>query len=370
MPNILTINAGSTSIKYKLFGMPAKAKEDPILKKEGGYDKVENYEAAIKQLFREVGNLPEIRAVAHRVVHGGSRFIRSTIVDKRVMAELETMDHLAPLHNPFNILGIKLIGEYLPDIPQIAVFDTSFYAKLPEVASTYALPRDIAEHCGIKRYGFHGTSHEYAMQEAAKVLEKDPKKVNLITCHLGGGWSITAIKKGQAIDTSMGFTPMEGLVMMTRSGDIDPGIIFELIEQCVREEQEDENKELSSEDYPAIISHVKDLLNNRSGIKGISGGIGDYKDLLTKVSLGISSAVLAFDIAVYHLVKYIGAYFAVLDGKVDALVYTGRIGAGNPLTRKTVQEKTRFLGKIPHIAIEPNEELMMARKAINLLSEK
>jgi len=362
MPSILAINAGSTSIKYKLFGVE---KKDLKLIKEDGFDDVRNHEDAVKKILRKAGDLSDIKAVAHRVVHGGKKFIDPILADQRVLSELERISGLAPLHNPYNLTGIKLLSEYLPDIPQIAVFDTAFFSKLPAVARTYALPFDISESLGICRYGFHGTSHEYAAEEAAKRLGKDPKKANLITCHLGGGWSMAAIKKGEAVDASMGYTPMEGLVMLTRSGDIDPGIIFELIGKEIEEMKKSEN--YGAESAESAVQKVNEMLNRESGIKGLSGGGIDFKVILRSVSLGNQRAMLAFDIAIYRLVKYIGAYYAALEGKVDAIAFTGRIGAGHPMTRTAVMEKVRFLGKIPHYAIEPDEERMMARKARNLL---
>ncbi len=362
MPNILTINAGSTSIKSKLYLI---AKNGLELIKEEGFDGIINQGDAVKKILRGAGDLSDIKAVAHRVVHGGNSFLKPVIVDARIMEEIEKISGLAPLHNPFNLNGLKLLSEFLPDIPQIAVFDTSFFSRLPEIAKTYAIPARIAQEQGIYRFGFHGTSHEYAAHEAALRLGKDLKKLNLITCHLGGGWSIAAVRKGEAADVSMGFTPMEGLVMMTRSGDIDPGIIFKLIKDEIEAVKKSEN--CGPEEIENAVQKICDLLNRESGIKGLSGGYNDFKELLRGVSLGNKQAVLAFDIATYHLVKYIGAYFAVLDGKVDAIVFTGRIGAGNPMTRKAVMGKIKFLGQLPHFAIEPNEELLMARKAMTLL---
>jgi acetate kinase len=357
MPSILSINSGSTSIKYKLFDVEKKSLS---LSKEGLFENVTDYDDAVKRILRSVGNLPDIAGVVHRVVHGGGLFSEPVVINGKVLEKLESLNFLAPLHNPFNLLGINSMQGFLPDVPQIAVFDTAFYSKLPDVAKYYPIPRELIEKYGIFRYGFHGTSHEYAMHEAAADLKIDVKKINLITCHLGGGWSITVIKKGVTVDTSMGYTPMEGLMMMTRSGDIDPGAIFELlrIASGIGEEEAGESE---------VINEVKDMLNHDSGIRGISGGVNDYQELLKQVSLGNSKAKLAFDMATYRLVKYIGAYTAILDGKLDALVFTGRIGAGNPMTRNEVMNKLKYLGNIPSLAIEPNEELMMARKALELL---
>jgi acetate kinase len=355
MPSILAINAGSTSIKYKLFDIENKTLS---LNKEGLFENVTDYDDAAKKILRTIGNLPEIAGVVHRVVHGGGTYSEPLTVNDDILEKLESLNYLAPLHNPFNISGIRSMKDFLPEVPQIAVFDTAFYSKIPDEAKYYAIPKEISEKYRIFRYGFHGTSHEYAMHEAARELNIDIKKINLITCHLGGGWSATTIKKGIAVDTSMGYTPMEGLVMMTRAGDIDPGVIFELLNIA---------SGIDGVENTKIIEEVKNMLNHDSGIKGISGGLSDFLELIKQVSLGNSKAKLAFDIAIYRLVKYIGAYFMVLEGNVDGIVFTGRIGAGNAMTRNVLSAKLRHMGNIPHIIVEPNEELMMARKAVELL---
>ena len=344
--SILVINSGSTSLKYKLF-------DDEKEIKSGNFNNVSNLDLTIKNVLREIGDLRDLKVVGHRVVHGGDKFREPVLFDDKILKELEELNDLAPLHNPYNLAGIKSVLSFLPDIPQVAVFDTAFFSDLPEVARTYALPKELIEEYKIKRFGFHGISYDYVTSEACKILNKKINKINLIACHLGGGWSISAIKDGKAVDTSMGWTPLEGLVMMTRSGDLDPGIILKLLKITpgyITEEKVDE---------------FYDLLNNESGIKGISG-IDNFKDLLKNVSSGNKEAKLAFDIAVYKLVKYIGAYFAVLEGKVDAIVFTGGIGAGNPMTKNSVMEKLKFLGKIPVLSIKTNEELVIARKAKDL----
>ncbi|MFH1522475.1 MAG: acetate/propionate family kinase [Patescibacteria group bacterium] len=350
MSNILVINSGSTSVKYKLFN-----KEEKQLN-EGCVNFVENYELAVKQILRELKDLREIDAIGHRVVHGGDKYIEPTLISGEVIKELEKYNSLAPLHNPFNLAGIKACLDYLPNIKQVAVFDTSFYSELPPVARNYALPKEIIKRHKIRRFGFHGISHKYVFEEAAKQLKRDVEKVNLITCHLGGGWSITAIKKGQAIDTSMGWTPLEGLIMMTRAGDLDPGIIMELIK--------DAEDDFTGGKYKEIIN----LLNYESGIKAISEGIDDYQELLKEVSQGQKQAKLAFEMAVYRLSKYIGAYWTILEGKVDAIVFTGAIGAGNPMTRNAVMSRLKCLGEIKVFSIKTNEELMIARETRQILN--
>jgi len=342
MSNILVINSGSTSVKYKLFD----EKETQL--QEGCFNNIEDYGQTIKNILRGIKDLQGLEAVAHRVVHGGDEFFKPTLVDEIILEKLKKYNHLAPLHNPYNIYGIKASLEFLPNIPQVAVFDTAFYFNLPLVARTYALPKNIVKKYNIKRFGFHGISHQYATEEAKSKL--GIKKPNLIICHLGGGWSVSAVKDGQAIDTSMGWTPLEGLVMMTRAGDLDPGIIVELFKNSVKETDAERFEE------------IYDILNNQSGIKALSDGIDDYKELLKEVSLGDEPAKLAFDLAIYRLCKYIGAYWAVLAGKVDAIIFTGTIGAGNPMTRNKVMEKLKWLKGFEWLAIKTNEELMIARE--------
>lgn len=367
MSNILIINSGSTSIKYKLFD----ENENEI--KGGEFAGVDNHEKAIKNILREAGEWANIAAVGHRVVHGGDAFSSPVLVDEKVMEKLEAFNCLAPLHNPYNLAGIKAVKNYLPEIKQIAVFDTAFYADLPEVAREYALPEEIREKYKIRRFGFHGISHRFAMEEAARELGKPVDKihpmksrlsggsqsefygVNLISCHLGGGWSVTAVKNGKAIDTSMGWTPMEGLIMMTRAGDLDPGIVIELIKRSPSYLGDEKCEE------------VYDLLNHKSGIKGLAGGINDYQKLLRELTLGNKKAKLAFDSAIYRLSKYIAAYWAVLGGKVDAVVFTGAIGAGNPITRNEVMRKLKCLGDIPALAVKTNEELAIMREVKNII---
>ena len=346
--SFLVINAGSTSLKYALF------KKGEELGR-GDFEIVAgNYEKAIKQLLRNLDNLQDITAVGHRVVHGGYKFIKPTLISDDVISSIEEFNELAPLHNPHNLACIKIVREYLPDVPHVAVFDTAFFSDLPQPAKIYALPKEITEKYKIYRYGFHGTSHKYVLEESAKLLKTEINKMNLISCHLGGGWSITAVKNGQPIDTSMGLTPLEGLVMMTRAGDIDPGIIFKLLEEMPGEI----NKEK--------VAGIYDLLNKQSGIKGLSG-VNDFQELLKLVSLGDREANLAFDLSVNRLAKYIGAYWAELEGQAQAIVFTGAIGAGNPMTRNRVMKKIKCLGELPMLAVKADEELMIAREVKQLI---
>ncbi len=345
MSNILVINSGSTSLKYKVFSQNLK------LLGSGVFEDVVSHEETLKKVLRSIVNIGEIGVVGHRVVHGGDKFSQPIIVSNEVLQELEKLNDLAPLHNPYNLAGIKAMRGFMPNIPQVAVFDTAFYFSLPKVAREYALPPRITKKYKIRRYGFHGISHQFVAQEAAKKLKKKLDNINLITCHLGGGWSVSAIKQGKPIDTSMGYTPMEGLVMMTRAGDIDAGIIFTLLK----------DKEVDFLDREEHINNVYNLLNYESGIKGL-GGVNNFKDLLKEKNLGNLRAQLAFDIAIYRLVKYIGAYWFLLEGKVNTIVFTGGIGAGDPQTRNEIMRKLKFLGKTKFLSIKTDEELMIARE--------
>jgi len=346
--SILVINSGSTSLKYKLFSTDEKEL------RQGNLENIRDQLTALKAVLRQIGDLRDLTAVGHRVVHGGPKFFQPLLLDEKNLAELEKFNGLAPLHNPFNLAGIKAAIEYLPGVKQAAVFDTAFYANLPAVAKIYALPAEVSEKYQIRRYGFHGLSHKFVLLEAAKRLKKDVGKINLISCHLGGGCSITAVKNGSPVDTSMGLTPLEGLVMMTRAGDLDAGVIFELL------------KNLPGEINQGKVNFLYRLLNDDSGIKGLTGLV-DFQKFLAGVSLGDRDCQLAFELFVNRLVKYIGAYWLELEGRLDAIVFTGAIGAGNPLTRNTVMKKIKCLGEAPMLAIKTDEELMIMREVRELI---
>ena len=340
---ILVLNLGSTSFKYELFDF------DNLLSLQKGnfeieQNEIDNAQIRINKIFREIlrkiGKVNSIKIIGHRVAHGGDKYTDILKINKGSLLELEKLNSLAPLHNPFNLAGIKSALEYLPEAKNFAIFDTALYKNLPEHIKIYPIPYTYYQQ-GIKKFGFHGISHKYAMEETFKKLNKKLDNINLISVHLGGGSSITAFKNGQVIDTSMGFTPMQGLMMQTRSGDIDPGIIFELIK-----------REKSAEE-------IKDILNKQSGIKGISG-FENYLDLLEAVKKKNKMAVLAFSMYISRIQKYIGAYLAILD-KVDAIVFTGKIGAGKTETYKAVM-KSRLLKNIKTIIIKPWEELAIARE--------
>ena len=347
--SILALNSGSISVKYKLFS------DDEKEIKQGSLENARDHNVAIKLVLREIGDLRNLSAVGHRVVHGGYKFVKPLMVNDETLAGLEEFNNLAPLHNPYNLAGIKAAMAYLPQAKQIAVFDTAFFSDLPGEAKFYALPRELSEKYHIYRYGFHGISHKYVTLEASRLLNKKNQKINLISCHLGGGWSIAAVKNGKPVDISMGFTPMEGLVMISRSGDIDPGIIFKLL------------KIMPGEINQSKVDNLYEILNKQSGLKGLSGQ-SDYQELLSAVSLGNEAAKLAFDLAVARLIKYIGAYYTLLEGRVDAIIFTGSIGSGNPTTRNQVMKKIKCLGSLPMLAIKTDEELMIAREVKQLIN--
>jgi len=336
---VLVLNCGSQSIKWKLF-------EDNLkLAKEGKREVLnpKNYQRILtKELRKTAKYKKDIKLIGHRVVHGGNKFRRPTLINQRNLKELEKFNEFAPLHNPFNILGIKISQKIFPNSKQTAVFDTGFYLNLPEKASNYTLPKYIIKKFGFQRLGFHGISHEFAAEEAAKKIKKPFKKLKIITCHLGGGSSITAIKNGRAIDTSMGFTPMEGIVMMTRPGDIDAGIVLELA------------KSFSPK-------RANKILNFESGLKSISGGTKEMLEILGKARKGDKKAKLALEIFIYKIKKYIGAYFAILEG-CDLLIFTGTIGWGSLKIRKMICKDLTILKNTKILAIETDEELAIARK--------
>lgn len=339
---VLVINAGSSSVKYYLYQMPeaevlAKGAVERVGEAESGLTHsvngrtytnqaaVSNVNDAMSLVFdtlvrEDVGvveDIGEIGAVGHRVVHGGEEFTGSVIVDERVIASIEKYADLAPLHNPPNLAGIRAVQRRLPDITQIACFDTAFHATIPEVAYTYALPYELYRKYQIRRYGFHGISHRYVARRAAALMGRGKYEVNAITCHLGNGCSITAVKEGRSVDTSMGFTPLEGVPMGTRSGDLDPAILFYLAEKGY--------------DAPSL----KTLCNTQSGLLGISGLSNDIRSLLQLADEGRQRARLAIDVFCYRIRKYIGAYAAVLE-PLDALVFTGGIGENAACLRKQI----------------------------------
>ena len=354
---VLVINAGSSSVKYRLYQMPelavmasgvvekiAEEKSELFHSYNGKthslQTKVEDHEKAMDLILntlvdKNVGvikNISEIDSVGHRVVHGGEEFTGSVVIDKKVIASIEEFTNLAPLHNPHNLTGIKAAKKKLPNAKQVACFDTAFHNTIPKVAYLYALDYELYQKYRIRRYGFHGTSHRYVARRIAQIMGKHKYDINAITCHLGNGCSITAVKNGRSVDTSMGFTPLEGLIMGTRSGDFDPAVLFYLA---------DKGYDLKT---------LKELCNKKSGLLGISGLSNDMRNLLREAESGNDHAKLAVDMFIYRIKKYIGAYTAVL-GRVDAVAFTGGIGENACQIRAQICEGLDSLG----IQLDPKE---------------
>lgn len=386
MKKILVINAGSSSVKFEVlaannFTQLGKGIVDGInlatcetrletsTAKFADTAKVKDHTAAVKKTLnilmnhKIINDLKEIIVIGHRVVHGGEKYQDATIITSKVMKALAALNELAPLHNPHNLKGIEACQEIFKQTPQVAIFDTAFHATLPEEAYRYAIPAELYKKHSIRRYGFHGTNHKYVSQEASKVLGKQPAK--LITCHLGNGASICAIQKGKSIDTSMGFTPLEGLVMGTRSGDIDPAIIFALNRQGYD------------------LTKIETTLMKESGLKGLSEVSSDMRLIWAEVKKGNTKAKLALKIYNYRIAKYIASYAAALNG-LDALVFTGGIGEKAEYVRADICKHLKFLGlsldgsknkkhstmiqnkksKIKVLIIPANEEKQIAKEAL------
>ncbi len=388
---VLVINAGSSSLKYQLLDTNTQEVLAKGLCERIGIDGKFTYKAPGKEAIDAkdvampthseaiqavldalvdpangvVGSMQEIEAVGHRVVHGGETFASSVKIDDKVMAALEECIPLAPLHNPANITGIKACTKVMgPDVPQVAVFDTAFHQTMPPVAYTYALPYEYYEQDKVRRYGFHGTSHKYVTQRAADMLGKPIESLKLISCHLGNGSSIAAVCHGKSVDTSMGFTPLAGLPMGTRSGDLDAGILEFLM-----------NK------YGMDIKEMLNVLNKKSGVQGVSGVSSDFRDLGSAAAEGNTRAALALDMFSYGVKKYIGAYAAAMGG-VDAIIFTAGVGENDAQQRMAIADRLEFMGvkmdadannvrgkeaiisaidsKVKVLLIPTNEELMIA----------
>ena len=393
---VLVVNCGSSSLKYQLVNM-----EGEVVMAKGLFEKIGSQEAifthkrpegeklervepilnhgdALKTLlailvdaeYGVIQSMDEIDAVGHRVVHGGEKFASSVRIDDEVMAVLETCIVLAPLHNPPNIEGIKACREIMPNVPQVGVFDTAFHQSMPKESYLYGLPYDIYENYGIRRYGFHGTSHRYVAERCAELLGKKPEEVNIITCHLGNGSSITGVKAGKSMDTTMGFTPLSGVIMGTRSGDIDPSIPLYLMDKMNVSAKE-----------------VDTILNKKSGVLGISGVSNDFRELEDAAREGNERAQLALDMFHYRVRREIGGLAAVMGG-VDAIVFTAGIGENGVETRAEIAKGLEYLGtaldseanncrgkereisvagsKVKMFAIPTNEEIMIARDTARL----
>ncbi len=351
--NILVINAGSSSLKYQLFdmnrrtvlarGLCERIGLDGRIKHivEGRENHMEDYTmpdhaAAIRTVTEMltsdgtgvIASMNDIAAVGHRVVHGGEFFSGSVRITEEVLKAIEDCVPLAPLHNPPNLVGIRACSEVMPRVPQVAVFDTAFHQSMPQEAFLYALPYEFYENDRIRRYGFHGTSHRFVSERAAAMLGKPIQELKIITCHLGNGSSVTAVNGGRSVDTSMGFTPLEGVPMGTRSGSIDPAIIEFL---CV-------NKGMS-------IADVTSVLNKKSGMLGLSGVSSDFRDLHDAADRGDKRAELALHIFAYAVKKYVGMYAAVMNG-VDALVFTAGVGENNDIMRHWIAGGLEYMGLV------------------------
>ena len=394
---VLVINCGSSSLKYQLIDsdtekMLAKGNCERI-KIDGsfithqttGKEKVvfespmPDHSAAVKLVIekltdKEIGaisDLSEIGAIGHRVVHGGEKFAGSALINDEVMAAIEECSELAPLHNPANLIGIRACKELMPDVPQVAVFDTAFHQTMPDYAYVYGIPYEYYEKYKVRRYGFHGTSHSFVSKRTAEILGKDIKDTKIIVCHLGGGASICAVEGGKSIDTTMGFTPLEGITMGTRSGNIDPAIV-EFIA----------NKENKS------ISEVMNILNKNSGVLGISGKSSDFRDLDEGIIAGDKRCEIAMNVFCYQAAKFIGGYVAAMNG-VDAIVFTAGVGENNKTARTRICERLAYLGiklddepnslrgeevkistedsRVPVYVVPTNEELAIARETVSLI---
>ena len=350
---ILVLNCGSSSVKYKLIDLQDNGQNilaeggvekiglpDSFLKFKFNGEKVSietsmpNHDVAIRIILDNltsakygcIKDYNEIEAVGHRVVHGGEKFNSSVLITDEVIAKVKECYDLAPLHNPVNIAGIEAISSILPDVPQVGVFDTAFHQTMPDYAYMYALPYEAYEKYGVRRYGFHGTSHRYVSRRACEFLGVDYNSKKIITCHIGNGGSITAIKDGKSIDTSMGLTPVEGLMMGTRCGDVDPAAILYL--------EQKENLDANG---------MQALINKKSGVAGVSGVSSDMRDIEAAIKQGNKRAALALQMYEYRIAKYIGAYAAALNG-VDFIVFTGGVGENQIVTREQVCKQIEFLG--------------------------
>jgi acetate kinase len=376
---VLVLNSGSSSVKYQLFEMGKKNlllckglierigdRPSYFLYQRGDFNIrrslfIRNHRQAIALIIAGlkdtnsgvIKDISDISGIGHRVVHGGEEFRKPCLINNQILNRLSRYNELAPLHNPPNITGIRICRELFPSIAQVAIFDTAFYHTIPPYAYMYALPYKFYKKYRIRRYGFHGSSHNFVIREAAKILNKPLNRLRLISCHLGNGCSITAVKFGKAIDTSMGFTPLEGLIMGTRSGDIDPAIIFYI------------SKKLGYSNR--LISRI---LNRESGLLGVSGISNDMRDLIARYKTDRRSK-LAIEMFVYRIRKFIGAY-ALSLGKVDAIIFTAGLGENQPLIRKKICKGLSHIlnnKNIKFLVIPTNEELMIAKDTYKILKK-
>ena len=371
---VLVVNSGSSSLKYQLFDM---VKEERLAKgviERIGAGGPANHAEALKQVVADLGNPTDIDAIGHRVLHGGEVFTDSVAVNKTTMAKMQKLVKFGPLHMPPNLGGIEACQKIFVKVPNVAVFDTAFHQTMPDCAAMYAVDPAYYKKYGIRKYGFHGTSHKFITQAAAKYLKKPLAKVNLVTCHLGNGSSLAAIKNGEVIDTTMGLTPLAGLVMGTRCGDIDAAAVLSLMESEKKTPQE-----------------MDTILNKKSGLQAVSGVAGgDMRDICTNAAKGCKKAELALEMWAYRIALYIGGYNLVTGG-ADAIILTGGIGENSSEGRERIMKRLAPIGikmdkkankrrgetfvlstadsKIPVIVMPTNEELMIARDTVRVLSK-
>ncbi len=393
---VLVINCGSSSLKYQLINSDTEevlAKglcerigiDGRITYQPAGGDKevtdaaMPDHTKAIELVIAALTNpktgvvsdLKDIGAVGHRIVHGGEKFASSVVINDEVMKTIEECNDLAPLHNPANLIGINSCKALMPNVPMVAVFDTAFHQTMPEKAYLYGLPYSFYKDYKVRRYGFHGTSHDFVSEEAAKALGKDRKDLKIIVCHLGNGASISAVMNGKSVDTSMGFTPLAGLIMGTRSGDIDPAIVTFLSQKLGKTAEE-----------------ILNILNKESGVLGLSGVSSDFRDLEAAYLAGNELAKITLETYSYHVAKYIGSYVAAMNG-VDVIAYTAGVGENTSIVRAMVGEYLTYLGtsidpeknkqrgeivvlskpedKVVTIIVPTNEELAICRETVRLV---
>lgn len=369
--NILVLNAGSSSLKFDLFETTPEtiaADADRVLAK-GQAERVDGMADALRSVFAQIGSVT-VDAVGHRIVHGGDRYHQSVVIDAEVEKQIDALSILAPLHNPHNLEAVRAARAHLPGVPQVAVFDTAFHHTLPPRAYVYGLPYEYLTEKKIRRYGFHGISHRYVSWRFAQLHGKQRADYRMITCHLGNGCSMCAIEHGRSIDTSMGFTPLEGLIMGARSGDVDAGAVLHLI--------------TNQSETP---DHLRQVLNSQSGLKGLSGVSNDMRDVLREAHAGNERAALAVDAFCYRARKYIGTYLAAMNG-ADVLIFTGGIGENAPRIRARICEGLSNLGiaidaqanehesgearevgssTIPVWVVPTDEELLIARDTLRCI---
>ncbi len=397
--NVLVINCGSSSLKFQLINaeteavlakglcerigiegsqlvyQPAGGEKEKTLADMPGHTQAVQMvlDALVNEKTGVIKSLDEIGAVGHRLVHGGEKFACSTVITEEVIAAVESCNDLAPLHNPANLIGVRACQELMPGVPMVGVFDTAFHQTMPEKAYLYGLPYEYYDKYKVRRYGFHGTSHSYVSKRAAELAGRPYDQLKTIVCHLGNGASVCAVQDGKSVDTSMGLTPLEGLLMGTRSGDIDPGVM----EYIAKKEDKD-------------IYQIMEILNKKSGVFGVSGISSDFRDLEAAAEKGDHAGVRALEAFEYRVAKYIGAYAAAMNG-VDVICFTAGVGENGPDTRKAICDYLGFMGveiddeankvrgeerlistadsKIKVYCLPTNEELAIARETLALVKK-